>query len=72
MCQRLVCQKEFAVRLSSCEVKDPKFKPEIFMRIDMKHSYSQTISKFVCNQFVVYSCLNLTLYNVLVHRNILI
>ena len=33
MCQRLVCQKvEFAARLSS-EVH------EIFMRIDMKHSY---------------------------------
>ena len=47
MCQRLVCQKrEFAARSSSYEVsrcvsliKDPKFKYEIFMRIDMKHSY---------------------------------
>ena len=25
--------------VSRCEVKDPKFKHEIFMRIDMKHSY---------------------------------
>ena len=40
MCQRLVCQKrEFAVRSSSCEVNDPKLNNEIFVRIDMKHSY---------------------------------
>ena len=40
MCQRLVSQKrEFAVRSSSCEVNDPKFKNEIFVRINMKHSY---------------------------------
>ena len=43
--QRLMCQKrEFATRSSFCEVtnvtfKDPKCKHEIFMRIDMKHSY---------------------------------
>ena len=28
-----------AVRSSSCEVNDPKFKNDIFVRIDMKHSY---------------------------------
>ena len=42
MCQRLVCQKrEFAARSSSYEVsfKDLKFKHEIFVKIDMKHSY---------------------------------
>ena len=40
VCQRLVCQKrEFAVRSSSCEVNDPKLTNEIFVRIDMKHSY---------------------------------
>ena len=38
VCQRLVCKKrEFAVRSSSCN--DPKLKNEIFVRIDMKHSY---------------------------------
>ena len=43
MCQRLVCQKrEFTVRSSYCEV-DPKLKNEIFVRIDMKHSYFRTI-----------------------------
>ena len=45
VCQRLVCQKrEFATRSSSCEFQDVKFtiskcQHEIFMRIDMKHSY---------------------------------
>ena len=40
MCQRLVCQKrEFAVRSSPVKFNDPKFKFEIFVRIDMKHSY---------------------------------
>ena len=40
MCQRLVCQKsEFAVRSSSCEFNDPKFKNENFVGIDVKHSY---------------------------------
>ena len=44
MCQRLVCQKrEFAadrlpVKFQDVMFKDPKFY-EIFMRIDMKHSY---------------------------------
>ena len=35
---------EFAVRSSSVKFNDPKIKNEIFVRIDMKHSYSsQTI-----------------------------
>ena len=43
VCQRLVCQeREFTVRSSYCEV-DPKLKNEIFVRIDMKHSYFRTI-----------------------------
>ena len=66
--------------------KDPKFKHEIFMRIDMKHSYFSIISLFICNQFsvveIIMNCLliaknycymkvtNLTLY--VLHRNILI
>ena len=37
MCQRVVCQKrEFAVTV---KFNDPKLKNEIFVRIDMKHSY---------------------------------
>ena len=31
--------------------KDPKFKHEIFMRIDMKYLYFSNISQFVCNKF---------------------
>ena len=34
-----VSEEGVAVRSSSCEVYDPKFKFEIFVRIDMKHSY---------------------------------
>ena len=50
VCQRLVCQKrEFTVRSSSCEVNDPKFKNDFFLRIDMKHSL--LLKQFVCNQF---------------------
>ena len=37
-----VCQREFAVRSSSCEVNDPQLKNEIFVRIDSIHT-SQTI-----------------------------
>ena len=47
VCQRWVCQKrEFAVRSSSQDVKfkDPKCKHETFVRIDMKHYTSLTIS----------------------------
>ena len=45
-CQRLVCQKrQFAARSSSwSKFKDPKFKHEIFVRIDMKHSYFSNYS----------------------------
>ena len=36
----VVCQKrEFAVRSSSCEINNPNLKNEIFVRIDIKHSY---------------------------------
>ena len=46
MCQRLVCQKrEFAV--IPVKFNDPKFKNEIFVRIDMKHSYFS-------NYFMIY------------------
>ena len=39
VCQRFVYQKmEFAARLSSCEVERSEVH-EIFIRIDMKHSY---------------------------------
>ena len=36
-------KREFAASLSSCEFEDVKFKYEIFMRIDMKHSYFSII-----------------------------
>ena len=37
MCQRVMCQKrEFTVTV---KFNDPKLKKEIFVRIDMKHSY---------------------------------
>ena len=40
MCQRLVCQKrEFTEDHLPVKFNDPKFKNEIFLRIDMKHSY---------------------------------
>ena len=46
---------EFVARSSSMnfqdvKFKDPKFKHDIFMRIDMKHSY---FSQFVCHQFLL-------------------
>ena len=40
MCQRVVCQKrEFAEDYLPVKFNDPKLKNEIFVRIDMKHSY---------------------------------
>ena len=40
--ERVCCKDHLPVKFN-----DPKFKNEIFMRIDMKHSYFQTI----CLQF---------------------
>ena len=50
-----VSKREFAARSSSyevsrCEVTVPKCKHEIFVRIDMEHSY---FSLFVCNQLLL-------------------
>ena len=46
VCQRLVCHKResllqdhLPVKYQDVNFKDPKFKHEIFVRIDMKHSY---------------------------------
>ena len=61
-----VSEEGFAVRSSTCEVsrckfKDPKFKNEIFVRIDTKHShfsnYFITCLQSVCCLPKIYSCI---------------
>ena len=55
----MACQKrELAARSSSREVqdvkfKDPKFKYETFVRIDMKHSYFSKYNLFSINFSVI-------------------
>ena len=54
----VVCQKrEFAVRSSSCEINNPNLKNEIFVRIDIKHSYfSIFFSCWNCSLLKINSC----------------
>ena len=45
-------QGRLPVKFQGVKFKDPKFKHEIFMRIDMKHSYLSNYF-IICLQFVV-------------------
>ena len=64
MCQRLVCQKSSLYDHLHVKFNDLKLKNEIFVRIDMKHSYF-TNYLFAINFFLLlkqlfarnYSCL---------------
>ena len=46
-------QDRLLVKSKDVKFKDPKFKHELFVRIDMKHSYFSNDFILVCNQFLV-------------------
>ena len=60
VCQRLVCQRlvseegvcfKIVFLCQDVKFKDPKFKHEIFVRIDMKHSYFSNYFIFCLQSF---------------------